>query len=238
MKMNNKFLALSAVAAIAVSSVSPISTNAQEQDINVENQQQESSEINLSTLISNYKISNTSLKDSVYTVTYEKNGKSHKVIYNGNTGEVFIDNILQKDVTYEYEQSESLRSSSQTPTNISTAQARTSVFENRSTSGYKYMGTLKGKTDDAKNLASFAVGLALLIPGLNFASGVGILLIGYAKDEYIPSHYYTYKLYEKGAMTSNWYQYSTIRIYKDAERLKPAGNWWTSSPQHIYLPNS
>lgn len=237
--MNNKFLALSAVAAIAVSSVSPISTNAQEQNIDVENQQQESSEINLSTLISQYKISNTSLKDLVYIVTYEKDGKSHEVIYNGNTGEVFIDNILQKDVTYEYEQSQLLGSSSQSPANTSTAQPSTSVFEDRSsTSGYKYMGTLKGKTDDAKNLASFAVGLGLLIPGLNFASGVAILLIGYAKDEYIPSHYYTYKLYEKGAMTSNWYQYSTVRIYKDSKRLKPAGDWWTSSPQQIYLPNS
>lgn len=233
--MNNKFLALSAVAAIAISSVAPISTHAQGPDINVENQQQERTEINLPTLISNYEVSDSSLKESVYTVSYEKAGELHKVVYNGNTGEVFIDNILQPDVTYEYDQS--LASPSQNATNINASEVST-FAEKASTSDYKYMGTLKGKTDDAKNLASFAVGLALLIPGLNFYTGASILLVGYAKDEYIPSHYYTYNLYEKGAMTTSWYQYTTVRLYKDSARLNPAGKWWTSSPQHISLPNS
>lgn len=186
-------------------------------------------------------IQSAQLKGNIYTAEYKKNEELYSVIYNGNTGHVTINGEIQTDVTYEYDPALALNNPS-TSTNTSQT-GGISTFAAAPKTGYSYVGTLKGHTKESKNAAYLATQLALLIPGAGYTvNTVKVLLVfggyNFSTSERIPSKYYKYDLYQKGFMTSNWYQYSTVRLYNDSNYKKPAGNSWTSKAEKIYLPNS
>ncbi|AMA71776.1 MULTISPECIES: hypothetical protein [Aneurinibacillus] len=192
--------------------------------------------VSLGELISTGKIKNATLKNRIYSVTYEKDQQEYKVEYNGNTGLVTINGAIQEGFTFEYNPQLALNSQksveSTNTVSINAAAAK---------SGYSYVGTLKGHTDTAKNAYSLAVQLSLLIPGTGWGiNAVKVLLLytDYDLNEKIPSKYYKYDLYQKGFMTNNWYQYSVTTLYEDKNYKIKSGESWTSNPQKIDLPNS
>lgn len=164
----------------------------------------------------------------------------YRIVYDGNSGNVTIDGLIQSGLTYEY------NSELAVPTqNDSTKNSITINYSNDAGGGssavkpgYKYVGTIKGNTEKAKNAAALASALAGTIPGLGWGKACVIIMTGYNASELIPSAYYIYQLYEKGFMTKDWYQYTSTRFYEDSERTKPMGPWWTSEVQKINLPNS
>ncbi len=181
-------------------------------------------------LTSNFKVSSYKQNGLVRTVTYIKGSKKHVVVYNGKTGKITIDNVVQAGLKYEYDPSKE--------TAYNTNSSKVTILAAKPKSGYKYVGTISGSTKDAKDAASLAVSLASTIPGLGWGAKIVCVLTGYAINENIPKLYYKYDLYQKGFMTDHWYQYSTTRMYKDKAHKKPIGKAWTSKPQKIYLPNS
>lgn len=188
-------------------------------------------------------IKTAQLKGNTYTAEYMKDEELYSVVYNGNTGDVTINGEIQKDVTYEYNPALALKSNTLNSSSNTNQSGNISTFAAAPKTGYSYVGTLKGHTKESKNAAYLATQLALLIPGAGYSiNTVKVLLVfgGYtfSSSERIPSKYYKYDLYQKGFMTNNWYQYSTVRLYNDSAYKKPAGNSWTSNPEKIYLPNS
>ncbi|MEH7003734.1 MULTISPECIES: hypothetical protein [Priestia] len=228
--MNKKTgIAVFAAAALLTSSVAPSLSFAAEK---VESTQVQEA-LSIEDLNTNYQVSDVNTDGLVRTVTYENGNDQHTVVYNGLNGSVTIDTQVQEDLVYEYDTTKE-----NTVNNASTTQGTFTTMAAKPKSGYKYVGTLSGHTKEAKNAADLAGKLSLVIPGLGWGAKVAIILSGYAINQKVPAAYYTYDLYEKGAMTTNWYQYSTTRLYKDKAHKKPMGKAWTSSPQHIYLPNS
>ncbi|WP_433596431.1 hypothetical protein [Lysinibacillus xylanilyticus] len=93
--------AVRAVAALTATSIFPTFAFAEEQE-NDYHVIQESSALTIEELLTNYQILDASFVESVYTVTYERNGELHTVIYDGNSGNVTIDGLIQSGLTYEY----------------------------------------------------------------------------------------------------------------------------------------
>ncbi|MFS0647591.1 hypothetical protein [Siminovitchia sp. 179-K 8D1 HS] len=191
-----------------------------------------SNDIDIAVLNESYTIVNATLKDSIYTVYYKSGNNLQIVVYDGQTGLVTINGDVQEGVSFEYDPSRELKdttSSSQNEFTIAAAKPK---------KGYKYVGTLRGHTKTAKNAASLAAQLSLTIPGMGWSAKVVTVLLGTAANTKIPSRYYEYDLYQKGFMTNKWYQYSTVRFYKDKKYKKRIGKTWTSKPKKIDLPNS
>ncbi|WP_144472937.1 hypothetical protein [Bacillus pumilus] len=177
------------------------------------------------------KIQDASLKNGIYSVTYNKNGKLYDVEYNGNTENVTINGKIQGNISYEYNPKSASNNSN----------SEISTYAAKPKSGYKYVGTMKGHTKTVTSATSLALNLGLLIPGTGWGiNSVKALLVYTNHDiyKYIPQKYYKYDLYEKGVLTNKWYQYSTTRLYDDKKYKKPSGKAWTSNPTRIDLPNS
>lgn len=195
--------------------------------------------VTLEDLISTGKIKSSSFENQIYSVTYEKDYQEYEIEYNGNNGLVTINGEIQKEFTYEYNPELALVNS-QNPVDH---RNNVSTFAAAPKSGYSYVGTLKGHTKEAKNAAALATQLGLLIPGTGWGiNALKVLLVftGHSLNttEKIPSKYYTYDLYQKGFMTTSWYQYSTTTLYEDSNYKTKSGNSWTSNPKKIDLPNS
>lgn len=232
--MNKKIILKSlAAAAIITTGISPTVSFAKENTVsNKIVQTTNVTPVTIEQLNSNYQIIDASMEGLIRTNTYEKDGERHIVVFDGVTGNVKIDNVIQKDLSYEYDPiaAHNRNNSIEKDNPIMRAAAPKA--------GYQYVGTLKGHTSEAKNAAALGAALAGTIPGLGWGAKVAIILTGYGANQKIPACYYSYDLYQKGFMTNNWYQYSTTRLYKDSARTKPMGQSWTSQPKKIYLPNS
>lgn len=234
--MNKKagFAFLTATA-LFTSGVIPTASFASE--INTESQVvqtvEEESALSLEQLYADYQISDATMEGLVRTVTYEKNGEKHIVVYNAESGNVTIDGVIQEGLTYEYDPNKALLVN-----NPNTSNSGITTYAAAAKTGYKYVGTMSGHTKEAKDAAQLALTLAGIIPGVGWGAGSVLIVTGYVAGQRIPSLYYTYDLYQKGFMTESWYQYSTTRMYKDSAHKKPTGKAWTSKAEKIYLPNS
>ncbi|MES5922208.1 hypothetical protein QCI44_30460 [Bacillus cereus group sp. RP37] len=228
-----KILASMAAAVVITSGILPTVSSAEENNTsNKIVQNAEVSPVTIEKLHSDYQIVDASIEGLIRTNVYEKNGEQHIVVFDGVTGNVKIDNVIQEDLSYEYDPIAANKRNN--PVEKDNPIMRAAAPK----AGYKYVGTLTGHTKEAKNAAALGSTLATTIPGLGWGAKVAIILTGYKANERIPSCYYSYDLYQKGFMTNNWYQYSTTRLYKDSKRTKQMGQAWTSQPQKIYLPNS
>lgn len=226
---------LSTVAlALSVSALTPSisfasnETSAVEQSVSVAQ-----SDITLEQLFSSYQIADQKQEGKIREITYKKNDEIHNVIFNGEDGTVRIDGKVQPDFSFEFDKEKARQNAS-----TSGQSTQSTTYAAPPMSGYTYVGTLSGHTQEAKDAAALAASLATLIPGVGITAKAAAVLTSYVVTSRIPSAYYTYDLYEKGFMTTNWYQYSTIRMYYDYAHKQPMGQSWTTSPQHIDLPNS
>lgn len=235
-----KFLVYSLSSAVLASSIfASTGTVSAAPQSSTENIIESNQTISLEELISTGKLKTSNFDNQIYSVIYEKDHQEYKIEYNGNNGLVTINGEIQQGFTYEYNPELALlnsQNSVEDRNNIST-------YASAPKAGYSYVGTLKGHTKEAKNAAALATQLGLLIPGAGWGiNAVKVLLVltghNLNTNEKIPSKYYTYDLYQKGFMTSSWYQYSTVTLYEDKNYKTRSGNSWTSSPQKIDLPNS
>lgn len=239
MKQGKKLFLATTTLALAVSSLTPstlFAANVAEQAAVTEQAVlTEQSDVTLEQLMSNYQIVDEKLEGKIREVTYKKNDETHKVVFNGEDTTVKIDGKIQPDFSFEFDE-EKARQNSIGAVSAQSGEVTTSAAPPMS--GYQYVGTLSGSTGPAKDAAALAVALGGFIPGLGITARAVIVLTGYGINNRIPAAYYTYDLYQKGFMTTNWYQYSTIRMYYDYAHNQPMGQPWTTSPQHIDLPNS
>lgn len=233
--MKKTGLAVLTAMAICTAGVMPTTSFAAEKNTSVVQQKAAIKSINLSELNSNYQVTNAKQNGLIRTVTYAKNNEKHVVVFNGNTGQVKIDNVVQKDLSYEYDPQKATAATAKTSYSASSTVTTMAAAPK---SGYKYVGSISGHTKEAKSAAKLATQLIGVIPGLGWGTKAVLILTGYKAEDSIPSLYYKYDLYQKGFMTNNWYQYTTTRFYKDSAHKKAIGKPWTSSPQKIDLPNS
>lgn|GEM_PF-3372022 len=238
MKRKKTITLLTALTIFSAGIIPTTSTLAAEKTIKKEQTKQlelkATKSLTLGELNSNYKVSNYKQNGLIRTVTYVNGPEKHVVVYNGENGQITIDNITQVGLSYEYDPSKEISANNYSISNSPIAK----IAAAKPKSGYKYVGTISGTTKEAKNAALLAVSLASTIPGLGWGAKVVCVLTGYTINERIPKLYYEYDLYQKGFMTNNWYQYTTTRMYKDKAHKKPTGKPWTSNPQKIDLPNS
>lgn len=235
-----KFLGYSLSSVVLASSIFSGAGMVSAAEVPTENVAEDNQTINLPELISTGEIKNANWDNEIYSVIYQKDNQNYEVEYNGKTGLVTINGEVQQDLAYEYNPELALNNSQNTEigngNSITFAAAKPEK-------GYDYVGTLKGHTKEAKNAASLATQLGLLIPGAGWGiNSLKILLVytGHklSTDERIPSKYYTYDLYQKGFMTEKWYQYTTTTLFEDKDYKTASGKSWTSNKQKIDLPNS
>ncbi|MEK4268962.1 MULTISPECIES: hypothetical protein [Bacillus] len=188
-------------------------------------------------LVKDYKIKSEKISSNGKLVEYEyvSGNQSHKVQLNAIDHTVKVDGVIQKGLSFEYDENvakrENVNFSDSNPNSFTTQAAKPKK-------GYKYVGTMSGHTKAAKNALTVTMSLVGIVPGIGFGGKAASILFAYWAKERIPDAYYTYDLYSKGAMTYNWYQYSTVQFFQDKAHKKKMGKPWTSSPAHIDLPNS
>jgi len=206
----------------------------------IQNTNSTHSKLTLVTLNSEYQMTGSTMQGIIRTITYQRDEEKHIVVLNGENGSVTINNIVQTDLSFEYNPEEAMTRQMENINGNEEQSTHNSIMLKAAApkQGYHYMGTMSGNTKTAKNAAILAAALAGTIPGIGWYGSVVAVLTGYGLNERIPELYYTYDLYDKGFMTNQWYQYTTTRFYEDKKHKKPTGKAWTSKPQHYPLPNS
>lgn len=237
-----KSLVYSLSSVVLASSIFSGASLASASEVHTENVVEVNQTISLPELISTGEIKNANWDNEIYSVVYEKDNQNYEVEYNGKTNLVTINGEVQQDLSYEYNPELALNNSQNAVSGDGNTNAITYAAA-KPEAGYDYVGTLSGNTKEAKNAASLAVQLGGLIPGAGWGiAGLRILLVytGHtlSTDERIPEKYYSYDLYQKGFMTTKWYQYTTTTLFEDKAHKKASGKPWTSNKQHIDLPNS
>lgn len=232
-----------AATALLATTILPTVSHAEESSSDnqvIQNADSTQAELTLGTLNSEYQMTGSTMQGVIRTITYQKDEEKHIVVLNGENGSVTIDNIVQTDLSFEYNPEEAMTRQMESVNGNEEQSSPSSIMLKAAApkKGYHYMGTMSGNTKTAKNAAVLAVALAGTIPGIGWSGAAVAVLTGYGLNERIPELYYTYDLYDKGFMTDQWYQYTTTRFYKDKKHKKPTGKAWTSKPQYYPLPNS
>ncbi|AME07795.1 hypothetical protein NNG64_14140 [Bacillus siamensis] len=184
-----------------------------------------------------FKITSEVIKDDgkLVEIQYAKQGEKHKAVLNAKDHTVKVDGEVQKGLNYDFDEKKAEIANG---TQNSSATDTFTTMAAKPKAGYKYVGTVSGHTKESKNAITLVGSLFGTIPGLGWGAKAAGVLFAYWTKERIPDAYYKYDLYEKGAMTNSWYQYTTTQFFEDKAHKKPMGKPWTSSPTKIDLPNS
>ncbi|WJE55372.1 hypothetical protein QRE66_27415 (plasmid) [Bacillus cereus] len=218
-----KKVLLGVLSTACLSSVSPVSSFAATENVTMPPIKEFSKENIDVQVISHITSEDSKVRQSEIII----DGTRHIVNYDFNSGTVKIDGILQKDLEAKWDPSKSVH-----PKNTN------SLAQRAAANPYKYVGTINGHTKTAKTSAMIAVAAAGLAPGLHVAPRALISILNIYASIDIPMAYYSYDLYEKNPLTTNWYQYTVVKFYEDENHTKQVGTTLMGTPFKVYLPNS